>query len=159
MNDEVTDLSEKLAREGEKTLAFFLQVAPDEWDTRVYEDGARWTVSELLIHVTETESDMPRLIRAILEGGEGVPAGFDLDAYNLNQVQKAERLSPNAWIALFKERRAATVRIVSGLSEMDLKKRGRHPFLGQTEVVEMIRLMYLHLQLHQRDIRRALASR
>jgi hypothetical protein len=31
---------------------------------------------------------------------------------------------------------------------------GRHPFMGQTQLVEMLKMLYLHNQLHFRDFRK-----
>jgi hypothetical protein len=40
----------------------------------------------------------------------------------------------------------------------DLAKQGRHPFLGTASLSDMIKLMYMHNQIHIRDIRRMLAD-
>jgi len=42
---------------------------------------------------------------------------------------------------------------VESLDEADLAKEGRHPFLGETTVEEMIKLVYRHNQIHYRDMR------
>jgi len=47
---------------------------------------------------------------------------------------------------------------VSSLSELDLIKKGRHPFFGWTILAEMIKMVYLHNQIHYRDIQRVLNS-
>ena len=39
------------------------------------------------------------------------------------------------------------------VSDSDLEKIGRHPFLGQTTLREMIKMVYLHNQIHIRDIK------
>ncbi|MBI3159967.1 MAG: DinB family protein [Chloroflexi bacterium] len=156
MSDTPTELSDKLAREGQKSLEFFRAIPESNWTTRVYQDGARWDVQHVLIHLAETEEDIPRLMRSILSGGEGVAKGFDIDAYNSERVGSAQAATPEDWLARFAARRAETVAFVGGLTETDLQQRGRHPFLGETEIVEMIRLMYLHVQMHQRDVKRAL---
>jgi hypothetical protein len=56
----------------------------------------------------------------------------------------------------FRQTRAAMVTWVSGLAEQDLEKRGRHPFLGVTSLREMLKMVYIHNQVHYRDVRRAL---
>jgi hypothetical protein len=43
---------------------------------------------------------------------------------------------------------------VAGLSEADLQKTGRHPFLGETSLAEMIKMVYRHNQIHYRDLRK-----
>jgi hypothetical protein len=156
MTETPGELADKLAKEGEKSAEFFGGLADEDWGVRVYDDGAGWDARTILIHLAETEEDIPQLMRSILSGGEGVEAGFDIDEYNARRVGATQDDRPAAWLARFVERRSATATFVAGLSGADLQRRGRHPFLGETEIVEMIRLMYLHAQMHQRDIRRAL---
>ena len=45
------------------------------------------------------------------------------------------------------------MKFVTGLAEEDLLKIGSHPFLGNAEIAEMVKLMYIHVQLHIRDVR------
>ena len=58
----------------------------------------------------------------------------------------------------FMERRGETIHMIQELSDVDLAIEGRHPWLGVVPVEEMIKLMYRHNQIHQRDIRKTLAS-
>ena len=71
-------------------------------------------------------------------------------------VAKLKHKTRDELLAEFKQLRAFTVEMVSGFQAGDLEKQGRHPFLGVTTVEEMLKLMYLHLQLHTRDVKRAL---
>jgi hypothetical protein len=52
--------------------------------------------------------------------------------------------------------RAHAVQWVSGLREHELDLTGRHPFLGQTRLREMIKMLYIHNLDHYRDMRKAL---
>jgi hypothetical protein len=56
----------------------------------------------------------------------------------------------------YKAVRAEMTAWVSSLDDADLDKIGRHPFLGHTTLREMIKLIYLHNQLHYRDLRKVL---
>jgi hypothetical protein len=42
------------------------------------------------------------------------------------------------------------------LKDEELEIQGRHPFLGETVIREMVKMLYLHHQLHYRDMKRAL---
>ncbi len=152
----MSSLAQKLHAEGEKTLAFFRALSPEDWQRPVYSEGAEWTVRDILAHITSAESSIPRLIRALLEEGKQPPPDFDLDAYNQRKVREMADRTPEELLALFEQRRAATVALVDGMSEADLQTVGRHPFLGEAPVEDMLKLMYRHIQIHQRDIRRAL---
>ncbi len=151
-----TRLSQKLHAEGEKTLAFFRALQPEDWTRRIYSDGADWMVRDILAHITAAENSIRRLIRALLEEGRQLPEGFDLDAYNRRKVEEMAGISPQELLERFAGQRARTVRLAAELSAADLLRVGRHPFLGEARVEDMLKLMYRHVQIHQRDIRRAL---
>lgn len=158
MADTPEALAARLEKEGERTAAFLRELDPQTWGEQVYSEGASWQVQEIVSHIVESEAELPRLFRNIIKTGEGVPDDFDLNRYNESKVRKAGGRTKEELVETFRQRRAETVEFVAGLSEADLRKTGRHPFLGQTEVVEMIRLMYLHINLHIRDIRRMMAD-
>jgi len=54
----------------------------------------------------------------------------------------------------FKDIRRQMVELVASLTDEDLKKEGRHPFLGPTTLTEMIKMVYRHNQIHFRDMRK-----
>jgi len=58
----------------------------------------------------------------------------------------------------FREARAATVRLAGGLGLPDLPKRGYHPWFGDVELGEMLKLVYRHNMIHLRDIRVAIET-
>ena len=147
----------KLTKEGVKTSAFFNEIPENVWKKEVYSDGASWTVREIVIHIVETEESLPRLFKYIVEGGPGVAENFDLDEYNENALKQWAVSPIQDVLALFAERRKNTIAFVRQLSEEDLQKEGSHPFLGQAPISEMIRLFYLHVNLHSRDIRKIMA--
>jgi hypothetical protein len=64
--------------------------------------------------------------------------------------------TPQELIEQYESVRAESVAWVTGLKESELELRGRHPFLGPTVIREMIKMLYLHNQLHYRDMKRAL---
>ena len=150
------ELAQTLEEDGRKTAQFFEDMAPEDWDIEVYADGPAWKVHNLLAHFTEVEGSIPRLMRNTLEGGEGVREDFDIDRYNASHVEEMSAYNRDELLAEFKKRREATVELVRRMSDADLNATGRHPFLGESQIKEMVKLMYLHLRIHQRDIRKAL---
>ncbi len=159
MSELAQELAASLETEGRKTLEFFHSLAPQQWEVQVYADGPAWKVHNLLAHFTEVEGSIPRLMRSILKGGPGVEEGFDIDAWNAAHTGEMNGQDRETLLAEFARRRAATVALVRTMSAADLDQRGRHPALGVTEIKHMVRLMYLHLQGHQRDIRRVLKAK
>jgi hypothetical protein len=156
MSDRAAKLADRLTKEGEKTKDFFSKISQEILGESLYSEGASWTVNQVIVHLVETEDSLKRLFQFIVEGGEGVPQDFDLNRYNERAVEKLEGLSIEELANMFIERRKIMVEFVQGLSDEDLDKEGFHPFLGQAPVKEMIRLFYLHAQIHMRDIRKFL---
>lgn len=151
-------LADKLQEEGEKTILFFQELPETAWELELYSDGALWRVKDVLAHFVVTEVGIPRLMREVLAGGSGSPDDFDLDDYNRRHVVGLENLTVPVLLERFADLRGQTVRFVADLSQDQLAVEGRHPFLGLSPLVDMIRLMYRHIQIHQRDIRRALTA-
>lgn len=158
MADTPARLAQKLSDEGARSLAFFEELPEEAWNLVLYEDGATWTVRDILAHFVVTEVGIPQIMRAILAGGRGSPEDFDLNVYNRQHVAGLENVTSGDLLKKFGDLRSQTVRLVAGMSEADLQMTGRHPFLEIAPLVDMIKLMYRHNQIHQRDIRRALAE-
>jgi hypothetical protein len=150
-------LAERLRAEGQKTETFFCGLAPSHWGQAVYSEGACWDVRSLLAHFVATESSILRLVKNILDGGPGAPEGFDINAYNERKVGQLQDITVEDLLVKFRENRQETAGLVSQLSLSDLARTGRHPFLGDTAVLEILKLLYRHNQIHQRDIRNVLS--
>ncbi|HLF87322.1 MAG TPA: DinB family protein [Anaerolineales bacterium] len=152
------ELANRLQFEGEKTVEFFKTIPVDKWNEQAYTDGEHWNIHQILTHITQAEDSVSRLVAHVVSGRGGVPVDFDLDGYNQRKVKEMQEDSPENLIALFAERRARTVSFTAKLKDTDLQKTGRHPFLGIAPVEDMLKLMYRHTQLHQRDIRKLLGQ-
>ena len=146
-------LAERLKKEGEKVVAYFSGLTDEQWKTEVYTEGDNWTIREVLAHFVTSERGLLKLFERIRQGGPGVADDFSIDHYNARQQQKTKDLSLQELLEQFVQVRANAVEWVSGLSEGDLIKEGRHPFLGQAQLTEMIKMLYLHNQIHFRDFR------
>jgi Uma2 family endonuclease len=156
-NPKCKKLVEKLAFSGRRTKDIFQSIEEDDWYQQVYSEGANWSVYQILAHFVASEASIIRLIKIILQGNEGVPEGFDIDAFNEREVNCFAKL-PNNWILQrFLERREETIQFLLALNDSDLAIEGRHPWLGVVPIEEMIKLLYRHNQIHQRDIRKVLA--
>jgi hypothetical protein len=149
-------LSDRLRSEGQKTLEFFEALTPEQWDLVVYTEGAGWAILQVLAHFVATEAGITLLVKDILAGGSGSPEDFNLNEYNERRVAKLKDDSAVDLMRQFEEKRGSTARMVAEMSEMDLQRTGRHPFLGIATVEDIIKLMYRHNQIHQREIRKTL---
>jgi hypothetical protein len=73
--------------------------------------------------------------------------------------ERTREATPQQLIEQYREVRARSVAWVSGLNESELEISGRHPFLGQTVIREMIKMLYIHNLTHYRDMKKALRDR
>ncbi|MBN8579641.1 MAG: DinB family protein [Anaerolineae bacterium] len=153
---ETAELAEKLKTEGERMLAFFAELTDEQWVGEVYTEGETWTIRNVLAHYVTSERGLVRLFERIRTTGEGAADDFSIDRYNTAQQEKTKDLTPAELLEQYKQIRAESVQWVSGLKDEELDIKGRHPFLGETVIREMIKMLYLHNQLHYRDVKRAL---
>jgi uncharacterized damage-inducible protein DinB len=153
---EITELAEKLKSEGEKIAAIFAGLTDEQWQTEVYTEGTTWTIRSVLSHFVTSERGLIKLFEQIRRGGEGSSEEFSIDRYNASMQARTKDSTPRELLEQYRSVRADSVAWTSSLSEGDLKKQGRHPFLGMTTIREMIRMLYLHNQLHYRDMKKFL---
>jgi uncharacterized damage-inducible protein DinB len=155
---EITELAEKLKWEGEKSVAIFSGLGDDQWETEIYTEGTTWTIRNVLSHFVTSERGLIKLFEQIRQGGAGAADDFSIDRYNAAMQERTKGATPQQLIEQYKEVRANSIQWVSGLNEAELEITGRHPFLGQTEIREMIKMLYIHNLTHFRDMKKALKA-
>lgn len=153
---ETAELAEKLKTEGERMAGFFAELTDAQWESEVYTEGTTWSIRNVLAHYVTSEHGLVRLFERIRTTGEGASDEFSIDRYNASQQEKTKDLTPAELLEQYKQVRAESVQWVSVLKDEELEIKGRHPFLGETVIREMIKMLYLHNQLHYRDMKRAL---
>ena len=153
---EITDLAKKLKSEGEKFSAIFAGLTAEQWQTEVYTEDTTWTIRNVLSHFVTSERGLVKLFEQIRQGGAGSSEEFSIDRYNTSMQARTKDATAEELLEQYRAVRAESVVWVSGLKGSELELRGRHPFLGPTVIREMIRMLYLHNQLHYRDMKRAL---
>lgn len=156
--DESAALAEKLRVEGEKLAASLAGLSNNEWNAEIYAEGTPWTVRSILAHLVTAERSFLPLFESIRHGGPGVSEDFSIDSFNAREQARTKELQPQVLLKQFRQTRLEMAALVEGLSGEELGKLGRHPFLGITTLLEMVRLVYIHNQTHYRDIRRALRT-
>ena len=155
---ETTDLAEKLKSEGDRFIDIFSNLTDDQWKAEVYTEGTTWTIRNVLSHFVTSERGLVRLFESIRQGGAGATDDFSIDRYNAAQQQKTKDLTPTELLEKYREIRANSISWVSGLKDEDLEIKGRHPFLEVTTIREMVKMLYIHNQLHYRDLKKALKN-
>ena len=135
-------------------VTYFAALTDDQWQVEVYTEDDIWTIRNVLAHFVTSERGLHKLFESILEGGLGASDDFSIDRYNARQQEKSRDLKPHELLEQFIDVRADLARWVSKLSMEDLAMEGRHPYMGQVQLGEMIKMIYLHNQLHFRDFRK-----
>lgn len=158
MGDSPARLAERLRIEGEKTQAYFASLPEQAWDALIYTEESTWKLHEILAHFVSAETGFGELIDQILAGGSGAAEDFDLNRFNRSQVLKRQAVPGAELMAQFSQQRAQNISRVARMQPADLERQGRHPFLGLTTLEEMIKMIYRHNQIHQREIRQVLSG-
>jgi len=153
---EIFDFAEKLRAEGERFVEIFSALSAEQWSAEVYTEGQTWTLRDVLSHFVTSERALIKLFESIRQGGAGVSDDFDIDRYNAAQQNKNKEFSTAELLEQYKQVRADCIAWVSALTAEDLERKGRHPFLGEATLREMVKLLYLHQQTHYRDFRNVL---
>lgn len=153
---ELNDLADKLRSEGEKFYSLFAGLTDEQWQMEVYTEGETWTIRNVLSHFVTSERGLLKLFERIRQTGEGSSEDFSIDRYNAAQQKRTKDLSPQELLEEYKAIRSDSVAWTMSLEESELEKQGRHPFLGMTTLREMIKMLYLHNQLHYRDMKKVL---
>ena len=153
---EITQLAEKLKSEGDKISSIFRGLADEQWNREVYTEGTTWTIRNILSHFVTSERGLLKLFEKIRQGGEGSPDDFSIDRYNAAMQERMREATPQELLEQYKEVRSNAIAWVSSLKEAELEITGRHPFLGQTMIRDMIKMLYIHNLDHYRDMKKAL---
>jgi hypothetical protein len=153
---EINELAQKLKSEGDKFVSIFSGLTDEQWNREVYTEGATWTIRNILSHFVTSERGLLKLFERIRHLGEGTPDDFSIDRYNAAMQARTKEATPQELLEQYKEVRANAIAWVSSLKESELEIQGRHPFLGQTVIREMIKMLYIHNLNHYRDMKKAL---
>lgn len=148
----------RLTEEGQKTAAYFSRLTPAELTQQVYLTGPTWRAHDILAHFVSAEETLQFYGLQILAGGQGAPDDFVIDDFNAIQVGGLRAAAPAQLIARFEQARAETVALVRGMQDGDLDRIGRHPWFGSVPLEQMLKLVYRHNMLHERDVRRAIET-
>jgi len=147
-------IQKRLHDEGDKLIRTFDRLSPRQQALTIYTDGMEWTFKDLVAHLVSAERAFLFYGRDILNGGEGAPEGFDINAFNHREVA---RLRERTFAQLIEDLRAVrreTIDLVGHIADEDFARSGRHPFFGPMSIDEMFKLIYRHTMMHLRDVRR-----
>jgi hypothetical protein len=158
MTDRKENLLKRLAEEGQKTYTFFSGLNDGQLSQQVYVDGPQWSVRDILAHLALAESLFSHYNRDVLNGGPGAPEDFNINGFNAEHTLEGRAATVAESLAKFQAARAATVALVEQMQDSDFERHAYHPYLGHTTLDQILKILYRHTMLHERDIRKVLES-
>jgi DinB superfamily len=117
----------------------------------------KWSVGEILAHLSEIELLWGYRVRTILERDEPEIAGMDQEAWA--RVGRYERRDPLASLALYAALRRSHVELIASLSRAERERHGRHSQFGRLTISHIARLLAGHDVNHMRQIDAILAPK
>lgn len=146
------NLIKKLISDGDLIVNIFNSLSIADWTLTVYDGENNWQVRDILAHFITSEQSFIVLFDGIRFDGIGVNEDFSIDAFNNAQVLQMKQATTDDLINIFKKTREATVNWLFQIPEDDLIKVGKHPALGETMIINMIRMISIHNQMHLKDL-------
>jgi hypothetical protein len=144
----------RLRDEGDKLLAVFEGLTPEQWQTVIYTDGMTWTI--MICWRTNSAEASSSLRADVLNGGEGAPEGFDINAFNNREVAaKAERTPSSCCRFSLDPPDDDRFRRTSAMINSCCRTAS---LLRDDGIEDMFKLIYRHNMMHARDIRKALGA-
>jgi uncharacterized protein (TIGR03083 family) len=132
------------------------QVGPDDWLRASPNEG--WTVRDLLVHLTTSESGFVPTLRRMAAGEGGVPADFDPNRWNAGQLRRRSEIPTDQLRPELEAAHRDMLTLLDGLDDAALNQRGHLStgIDGSTE--DNFRVVAAHKRNHTDDIRAALAT-
>jgi hypothetical protein len=116
----------------------------------------KWSVGEILSHLSEVEMLWGYRLRAVYEKS-GIPlVGMDQDAWARNS--RYRRIDPLRALETFVALRRANVEFIDGIPRKELKRWGAHSQFGRLTLAKMLALMAGHDLNHVRQVEERLAA-
>lgn len=116
----------------------------------------KWTVGQILGHLSETELLWGYRVRMILENDGVQLLGMDQDTWAKNS--RYEKLDPGRALDTFRAIRAANLDLFARLSPREVNRRGLHSQFGELTIRKIQALMAGHDINHTRQIRAILTG-
>lgn len=159
MHGSIIRTADKLENDGQKVAETFESLSAEQAGLILYDTSLdRWRIKDVLAHLAFAEQAFLEIFTDIVNGGNGAKEDVIVDDYNFEKMQLYKAIPLPSIIAEYRETRANTLRFIGGLSGEDLEKTGYHPALGMTNLSEMIKMIYLHTQIHMRDVKKKLSG-
>ncbi|UUZ95030.1 DinB family protein [Paenibacillus sp. P25] len=119
----------------------------------------KWSIHEIILHVTDFELALSYWIRDILAGGQPVIPLQAVDTEGWAKELHYSKLNVRAALDRFKLLRQANVESLQRITDGDWQRRASHPFLGEITLGELMKVQVDHISSHLKQIERNLAGK
>ena len=150
--DEIKKIEGKVLAARSRLLAAAEGLDNEGWEWRP--DDNAWSVRLTLAHVGSAQWDHLQVVRRLIAGEPTALPDFDLDTWNAAAVEQRAEWPVAQVLADLEAAQEATVALLHSLDDQALAVTGTHPALGEVSVQQVLRIIPLHDNLHQRDIRK-----
>ncbi len=117
----------------------------------------KWSVGEVLAHLSEVELLWGYRIRVLMEKSGAPLLGMDQDAWAVNS--RYREIDPRDALAAFTALRRANVQLLSRMRRKTLARWGAHSQFGRLTIDRIVTLLAGHDVNHSRQIEAILGSR
>jgi uncharacterized protein (TIGR03083 family) len=132
------------------------RVGPDDWQRPSPNDG--WSVRDLLVHVTTSESGFVHTLRKMAAGEGGVAEDFDPNRWNAGQLRRRAEMQVEELRPELESAHVAMLALLDDIDEAALDQRGHMSSGVDGSLEDNFRLVASHKREHTDHIRAALAA-
>src|SRR4051794_27601170 len=155
-SDRKAALRQDLVDAQQALLSVLDSVGPDDWLRPSPNEG--WTVRDLLVHLTTSESGFVPTLRRMAAGQGGVPADFDPNRWNAGQLRRRAEIPVDQLRPELESAHTGMLEVLDQADETALDQRGHMSSGEEGSVEDNFRLVATHKRTHTDDIRSALAA-
>ena len=132
------------------------QVTPADWLRHSPDEG--WTVRDLLVHLTTSETGFVATLRRMATGQGGIPADFDPNRWNAGQLRRRADTATDQLRPELEASHQAMLAILDELDDAALDYRGHMSSGQEGNTEDNFRLVASHKRTHTQDIRTVLGA-
>jgi len=132
------------------------RVGPEDWQRPSPNEG--WTVRDLLVHLTTSESGFVPTLRRMCAGEGGVPVDFDPNRWNAGQLRRRADIATDHLRPELEAAHRDMLALLESVDERSLDHRGHMSSGVDGSAEDNFRLVASHKRSHTEDIRAALTA-
>jgi uncharacterized protein (TIGR03083 family) len=154
--DRKTAIREDLIDAQRALLEVVDRVGAEDWTRPSPNEG--WTVRDLLVHLTTSESGFVPTLRRMAAGEGGLPTDFDPNRWNAGQLRRRAEMRNDELRPELESAHVAMLALLDDVDEAALDLRGHMSSGVEGSLEDNFRLVASHKREHTGHIRAALTA-